>query len=230
MGLEQIRRDGVYEPAEQGMIQPTNQIAVAGSEAVERTVSHDHSAINATRLIGLLGEYADGEVQCRIQPGRVISGRRGDGCAPGGCRAIERVKDWCAGASRFRNGLGHDVASQLVVSGWKSNSELAATSAVALGGAPGTWPSATGQPDIVGLEQTFCLQTVEVKLRFVAGNANRCCRLIAGNGLSLGTHEAIQLAAYGVGQRTDTCHILVEALHLVPSITDRCIDDKPLRV
>ena len=97
------------------------------------------------------------------------------------------------------NGLGHDVASQLVVSRRKSNGELAATSAVALGGTPGTWPSATRQPDIVGFEQPFCLQPVEVELRFVPGNTDRCRRLIAGHGLSLGTHEAVQLAGYGVG-------------------------------
>ena len=55
------------------MIEVTNQIGVADCEAVERTVSHNHGAINATRLIGLLTEYADREVESRIRPGRVIS-------------------------------------------------------------------------------------------------------------------------------------------------------------
>lgn len=55
------------------MVQPTNQIGVADSEAVERTVSQDQGAINATRLIGLLSEYADREVESRIRSGRVIS-------------------------------------------------------------------------------------------------------------------------------------------------------------
>jgi hypothetical protein len=72
-GLEQIRRYGVDEPAEKGMVQPTNQIGVADSEVVEGTVSQYHGAINATRLIGLLSEYADREVESRIRPGRVIS-------------------------------------------------------------------------------------------------------------------------------------------------------------
>jgi hypothetical protein len=71
-GLEQIRCDGLDEPAEQGVVQPTNQIGVADGEVVERTVPHDHGAINATRLIGLLREYADREVESRIPPGGVV--------------------------------------------------------------------------------------------------------------------------------------------------------------
>ena len=55
------------------MVQPTNQIGVADSEAAEWTVSQDQGAINATRLIRLLGEYADCEVESRIRSGRVIS-------------------------------------------------------------------------------------------------------------------------------------------------------------
>ena len=55
------------------MVQPTNQIGVADSEAMERTVSHDHGAINATRLVGLVSQYADREGESRIRPGRVIS-------------------------------------------------------------------------------------------------------------------------------------------------------------
>ena len=47
----------------------------------------------------------------------------------------------------------------------------------------------------------------------MAGNADRFCRLIARHGLSLGAHEPVQLATYGVGQHADTGHIPVEALH-----------------
>ena len=70
--FEQIRRDGVNESAEEGVVQPTDQLGVADSKAVERTVTHDHDAIDLTRFIPLLSEDADGEVESRIAPGWVI--------------------------------------------------------------------------------------------------------------------------------------------------------------
>jgi hypothetical protein len=115
----------------------------------------------------------------------------------GGCCVTERVRDWCAGGLRFGDGVGHDVAGQLVVSGRNGHRELAAAPAVALGGPPSTGPGAPGHPDIVGLEQSLRFQPVEVELRLVACDADRFCRLIAGHGLSLGAHEPVQLATYG---------------------------------
>jgi prolyl-tRNA editing enzyme YbaK/EbsC (Cys-tRNA(Pro) deacylase) len=50
------------------MIQLTDQIGLADREAVERAVGHDHGAVNPTRLVGLLSEYADCEVESRIGP------------------------------------------------------------------------------------------------------------------------------------------------------------------
>jgi hypothetical protein len=46
---------------------------MADSEAVERTVGHDHDAIDPLRLITMLSEDADGKVKSRIGPRRVIS-------------------------------------------------------------------------------------------------------------------------------------------------------------
>jgi len=55
------------------VIQVTDQIGVADSEAVERTVGHNDGAINATRLIGMFIEDVHGKVESRIGPGWVIS-------------------------------------------------------------------------------------------------------------------------------------------------------------
>lgn len=64
--MEQIRRDGVNEPVKQGIVQPADQLGVADSEAVERTVGHDHDAIDPSRLIAMLSEDTDGKVESRI--------------------------------------------------------------------------------------------------------------------------------------------------------------------
>ena len=55
------------------MVQPTDQLGVANSEGVERTVGHDDGAIDAARLVGMIGEDANGEVESRIGRGRVVS-------------------------------------------------------------------------------------------------------------------------------------------------------------
>jgi hypothetical protein len=79
------------------------------------------------------------------------------------------------------------VAGQLIVSGRKSYADLVAAPPVALGGTPGTGPSASGQPQIVGFKQSLRLQPVEVELRLVAGDADRFCRFIAGSRVDLGS-------------------------------------------
>jgi hypothetical protein len=71
--FEQLSGHGVDEPLEQGMVQPADQLGVADSEAVERTVHHDHVVIGPARLIAMVREDAYGEIESRIGLGRMIS-------------------------------------------------------------------------------------------------------------------------------------------------------------
>jgi hypothetical protein len=105
------------------------------------------------------------------------------------------------------------VTGEFVVTGRNGYGELSATPSVSLRGPPGAGPGASSQPNIVGLEQPLCLQSVEVKLRLMTGDANLVCRLVTSHGLILRTDVLIQLAAYGVGQDADTLDVPVEALH-----------------
>jgi hypothetical protein len=129
---------------------------------------------------------------------------------------MDRLKDRCVRTRRVRDRIGHDLASELIVTRRKADRELLVASSVALGWTPSTRAAAPGQPDIVGLKQSFCLQPVEVELRLVAGDSDGMRRLVAADWLILGADELIQPATYRVGQDADPRDVPVKAAHNTP--------------
>ena len=208
------------------MVHLTDQLGIANGECVKRTVRHDDSVIDATRLVTVIIKDTTGEFERSARRRAAVSRGSGDGCALAGCRVTEGVDDRYAGARRVRDGIGHDAARELVVSRREGNGKLAAAAAVALGGTPGTWTGAPTQPHVVGLEEALCLQPVEVELCLVAGDTNRLRCLVATDGLILGADKAIQLATHGIGQHADACNAPVEVSHSCTFLTDRCLDDR----
>jgi len=78
------------------MVHPTNQLPASRGKGVERAVRQDDGAIDAARLVGVLGEYADGQVESRIRRRRAISAAASNGCAAAGCGVTQCFEDWCA--------------------------------------------------------------------------------------------------------------------------------------
>jgi hypothetical protein len=56
-----------------------------------------------------------------------------------------------------------------------------------------------------------------VELGLVQGDADAVGRLVAGDGMVLGAHVEIELAAQRVGQRPDAGSLLEEVVHAIPS-------------
>jgi hypothetical protein len=129
---------------------------------------------------------------------------------------MDCLKDRCVRTRRVGDRIGHDLASELIVTRRKADRELLVASSVALGWTPSTRAVAPGQPDIVGLKQSFCLQSVEVELRLVAGDSDGMRRLVAADWLILGADELIQPATYRVGQDADPRDVPVKAAHNTP--------------
>jgi hypothetical protein len=103
------------------------------------------------------------------------------------------------------------VAGEFVVSSRHCYGEFPASPSVALGGTSRARPGTPGQPDVVSLEKALGLKPIKMEFRLVTGNSNRVRRLISAYRLTLRAHEAVQLAAYRIGQYADTGDVSVEA-------------------
>ena len=122
------------------MVQPADEIGMVSSQSLERTVDQDDRAIRTARLIGMLSEDSDHDLQSRICGRPVITGG-GRNCRPvDHRRVVDRSKDCGVRTRRLDDGMGHDARGEFVVSRRKSNSELFRAPTVALGGTPRSRP------------------------------------------------------------------------------------------
>ena len=78
------------------MVQSTDQAGVPNRKRMKRAIRHDNGAIDAAWLVGMLGEYADGEVESRIRRPLAITGAGGHRCAARGRGIAQRFEDWFA--------------------------------------------------------------------------------------------------------------------------------------
>ena len=148
------------------------------------------------------------------------------------CAAAAALSAASDGGAVLRGGgdsLGQDLGDDLVLARRKGDGELAVGSAVALGGASGPGSGASGQPNVVGLEQSLGLQPVEVELGLVPGNADCSRGLIAAYRFALGADVLIQLAAHRIRQHADPGYVPLEVSHRY-SLSNTSLDVRSCRV
>jgi hypothetical protein len=109
--------------------------------------------------------------------------------------------------------MGQETGCQLVATLGDAHRDLDIGPAVHLGGTAGAWATPPRRAAIVGVEETFVDQPVEVELRDVMGNSDCCGRLFPSDRFLLCDHEAVQVAPDRVREHTDAAEPVVEVGH-----------------
>ena len=102
------------------------------------------------------------------------------------------------------------MSGEVVLARGDRDAQLAAASPISLGRPPGAGSAASGQSDVVALQETFGLQSVEVELGLMPGDAYCFGGLVSADRFSLRAHEPVQQPANRIGQGTDAGHVPID--------------------
>ena len=131
-------------------------------------------------------------------------GRRGDRLVHRG--AVQRALD----------GVGQHLPGQVVAAVRQADRHLAGRAPVELGRTPGARAGASGEPAELGDQQALVDEPVEVELRGVLGDLDTLGRLLAAHRPRLVGDEAVERAAYRVGEGRQRRHPTAEGLLRAP--------------
>ncbi|CKT41529.1 Uncharacterised protein [Mycobacterium tuberculosis] len=94
---------------------------------------------------------------------------------------VEHFHGRLPGGGRQHDGCGHQPPSKLVLPLWKAEGDVAAGPAIQLGGPPGAGAGPAGQARVLGIQQVFGSEPVQMEFRLVARDADGVGRLVSAH-------------------------------------------------
>lgn len=134
---------------------------------------------------GLSGSPCMAAASCPIERPRMVARRY-------------NVSIRVAGGGGAVDGVGHQLSGELVLAVGQRDADLAGTAPVQLRRSPGARAASPTQPRVLGCQQTFRFELVEVKLGLMHRHPDRIGGLLAAHRYRLCGHERVKAAAHGI--------------------------------